>query len=341
MLIATTVHQKLVPLLTSPEAQQRASVARALQSLVSTPATDACLNTTELLENILRFLDFKTLLLAQRVSRNFQNVIVGSLPLQQKLFLAPATFEEALSTADGGEEKPFDRILKNWCVPHWPSRHSLGERYCPNGCSDFSRPCMINPALFPITDEGSDLCKLGRFSWNAEQQKWEVYFWCPGGTLRGDATVGTLPLDRPQSFLSMYVAHPAPQIVGFWTSVRHENRLCKRFIQVAGIGAHGPLTFAELYRNLVQELNDDDPAQPCEIPSEVELDFLKCYTLSGIRRRLCALRRPFDCTWFAGRRSTMIFGLRRRSQDFQGIRQERDAVDFFLRFSCEILSGID
>ncbi|KAK3630468.1 hypothetical protein LTR56_009482 [Elasticomyces elasticus] len=46
------------------------------------------LTTTELLEDILRRIDMKTLLLSQRVNRTFQATIEGSPSLQQKLFFA-------------------------------------------------------------------------------------------------------------------------------------------------------------------------------------------------------------------------------------------------------------
>lgn len=53
-------------------------------------ACGAVLLTTELLEDILRHLDPRHLLIAQRVCRKFKAVISESNLLQQKLFLAPA-----------------------------------------------------------------------------------------------------------------------------------------------------------------------------------------------------------------------------------------------------------
>lgn len=49
-------------------------------------ACTAVLGTRELLEGILRHLDFKTLLLAQRVDHRFQTFIMGTEMLQRKLF---------------------------------------------------------------------------------------------------------------------------------------------------------------------------------------------------------------------------------------------------------------
>lgn len=57
------------------------------------PAVFAVLDTNELFEQILLGLDFKTLLLAQRVSRQWSSVISSSKLLQRKLFLLPATGE--------------------------------------------------------------------------------------------------------------------------------------------------------------------------------------------------------------------------------------------------------
>jgi hypothetical protein len=48
-----------------------------------------------LLENVLIGVDSKTLLLSQRVSRNFQAVVLGSTKLQKKLFFRSAALEEA------------------------------------------------------------------------------------------------------------------------------------------------------------------------------------------------------------------------------------------------------
>ena len=54
------------------------------------------LGIVELFEKILVFLDCKTLLLAQDVSAKWAQVIKGNTKLQKKLYLVPATFEEAI-----------------------------------------------------------------------------------------------------------------------------------------------------------------------------------------------------------------------------------------------------
>ena len=59
-------------------------------------AVAAVFATTELLEDILMHIDMKTVLLAQRVNRKFNGVISSSPWLQKKLFMLPATIEEAI-----------------------------------------------------------------------------------------------------------------------------------------------------------------------------------------------------------------------------------------------------
>ena len=59
-----------------------------------TAASKACLDTTELLEAILMWLDTQTLLLSQRVCHKFQNVITNNSTLKERLFLFPATLED-------------------------------------------------------------------------------------------------------------------------------------------------------------------------------------------------------------------------------------------------------
>ncbi|KAK4494363.1 hypothetical protein PRZ48_014661 [Zasmidium cellare] len=67
-------------------------------------ATERTLHTTELLEQILLNLDYQTLLLSQRVNRQFKGTIDGSLKLQKKLFfrLADEDEDEAVKYGDDG-----------------------------------------------------------------------------------------------------------------------------------------------------------------------------------------------------------------------------------------------
>ncbi|KAK5732905.1 hypothetical protein LTR17_010178 [Elasticomyces elasticus] len=71
----------------------------------TTPAADTALAIAELLESILVRVDAKTLLLSQRVSRSWSAVIEGSLVLQQKLFLRPATLDEATNLSAEDDNK--------------------------------------------------------------------------------------------------------------------------------------------------------------------------------------------------------------------------------------------
>ncbi|KAK5718422.1 hypothetical protein LTR15_008149 [Elasticomyces elasticus] len=70
-----------------------------------TPAADAALAVTELLESILVRVDAKTLLLSQRVCRKWRDVVEGSHILQQKLFIQPATLDEATNLSAEDNDK--------------------------------------------------------------------------------------------------------------------------------------------------------------------------------------------------------------------------------------------
>lgn len=100
----------------------------------------ACLSTWELLENILRYLDMRTLLRAQGVSRGFRDVIDGSLLLQRELFLVPTTFKEAIKTEEG-ENSSMRRL-----GPYLRSL-TLSELRQSSRDEDPERPHMLNLAL--------------------------------------------------------------------------------------------------------------------------------------------------------------------------------------------------
>ncbi|KAK5698197.1 hypothetical protein LTR97_007158 [Elasticomyces elasticus] len=70
-----------------------------------TPAADAALAITELLESILARVDAKTLLFPQRVCRKWRDVVEGSHTLQQKLFIQPATLDEATNLSAEDDDK--------------------------------------------------------------------------------------------------------------------------------------------------------------------------------------------------------------------------------------------
>lgn len=55
-------------------------------------ARDKVINTTELLENILLFVNLRTLLCSKRVSRQFWDAIDGSITIQKALFFRPLSY---------------------------------------------------------------------------------------------------------------------------------------------------------------------------------------------------------------------------------------------------------
>lgn len=77
---------------------------------ISASAT-AITNTTELSESILIHLDCKTLLFARKVCCKWNDVISANKQLQQKLFMLPATLEEAI--APGLADNQLERSVKN------------------------------------------------------------------------------------------------------------------------------------------------------------------------------------------------------------------------------------
>lgn len=101
------------------------------------PAGAAVLATTELLEADLLHTDMKTVLLAQRVSHKFNNVIDNSLRLQKMLFMVPTTIEEAIelcassvkwSSCDDGSS--FTLFKRKTDCDSGPPR--LSEMHVPN-----------------------------------------------------------------------------------------------------------------------------------------------------------------------------------------------------------------
>lgn len=70
-------------------------MANAQQDHAANTAALQAFSLYEITEQILIGLDFKTLLLAQRVNTTIRYIVHNSKPLKQKLFWVPATFEEA------------------------------------------------------------------------------------------------------------------------------------------------------------------------------------------------------------------------------------------------------
>lgn len=73
--------------------------------------------TTELLENILKILPMKDLLLAQRVSRYWQSVITESVSLQQMLFFKPKQADFCWLFDEAGKLKWPQRVDRDYELP--------------------------------------------------------------------------------------------------------------------------------------------------------------------------------------------------------------------------------
>lgn len=248
---------------TSPSASLAAATGAAL---ASTSAVEACLNTTELLENILKFVDVKSLVLAQAVSRQFKDVVVGSLALQRKLFLIPSTFEQALDTADGEKEG-----MQNWFAPdgkpkacRWNDDKQLG----------FDRLFMVNPALLYLLDKAD-----GKTT--SSHQIWMEHF--------SPANEPTNPND---SLHRMFLFHPMPERVRFYCTLRSDNYEYEQAcIDVPAFHGNRPRTFGKLIEAvepMAQEgLGTDWLGDPFLLrDSAIVLPHTKSYKLSEMRKKI-------------------------------------------------------
>lgn len=198
---------------------------------------DACLSTTELLERILKFVDNKTLLSAQRVSRRFQAVIKGSLPLQRKLFLAPATWTQMLNTADGEEED-----LLNWRIPYHD--RPINPLFPNVKRPDLERSYMVNPLLSKTFRYGSDR-KWGNV--------WTRYLGADGPWA-----------DKIESVFQMCVYQPMPEVVEFEVAMEDPDNvlpLAARWpplrVKVPGFDAKGPRAFGRLLDEAMQLADEE------------------------------------------------------------------------------------
>ena len=198
-----------------------------------TAAKDASLYTTELLESILKFLDVKTLLLAQGVSRQFRDVITDSLPLQQKLFLAPATLEEALSTADGEDDD-----LHNWLGPDQTQHVSV--EVSASDSLGYKPFYMTNSALLEIADPEHR-------TMSPPPDKWTTYL-----------TSDQLLQDQTQSFLGMYLSHPMSAYIRFELCIGTLTGASIMIpFSIRGWDEDGPRTFGKLLKAVEQKVETD------------------------------------------------------------------------------------
>lgn len=131
-----------------------------MEEAASFEAATAVLETTEMLEHIMRFLDMKTLLLSQRVDRRWKATIKGSIMLQKKLFMRPATLEDVLELAVI-ESRQEDELLV--LRDHW--RTAATDK----GSSWYS---VVNPLLFDSVDVGRGQIFKHSPKWTAVDGSW-------------------------------------------------------------------------------------------------------------------------------------------------------------------------
>lgn len=102
-------------------------------------ATQAALDTAELLEFVLLNLDTRTLLLAQRVDRNWHQVIRNSKSLQKKLFLLPTNH--------------FDELLDLELLDTKPEKYNILDATSNRSKQWLEQVVILNDLLFDTTRE--------------------------------------------------------------------------------------------------------------------------------------------------------------------------------------------
>lgn len=129
----------------------------------SSSAASKVFNTTELLENILLFLDLRTLLLSKGVNTQFRDVVDGSTKIQKALFFEPLSYPttadvELLETQPtepkhpwGGKGEPYlpDHIAKVQPV------NPLLDRYLGYGCGWGSEGWTTAPTMSAACDDAT------------------------------------------------------------------------------------------------------------------------------------------------------------------------------------------
>lgn len=176
------------------------------------PATTACLNTTELLEAILRHLDARTLLLSQRVNHKFHAVITKSLPLRQRLFLAPVSAADLLAPDFTPNQTPRPHIT----ISTRPD--VLRTRNINSDDDHLSRepatPSTLNPILFPTPRFWGSPHWPAEFTFILHQTERE-----------------------PELLRAMYPAQPPPPLVRFvlqWTPETAGRRMQSACVEKDG-----------------------------------------------------------------------------------------------------------
>ncbi|KAK5137451.1 hypothetical protein LTR08_008429 [Meristemomyces frigidus] len=144
------------------EKRRKATATRSIittRSMTRKSVSDAVFLTTELLENILRFLPMKDLLLSQRVTKKWRAVISESMLLQQALFFLPQEPSGYWELVGAPEvSKASNKLLR--------LTKSEYERKSPS--SHIFRSGSLNPLVFKSSP---GFCPVGR----AEDQGCEVF----------------------------------------------------------------------------------------------------------------------------------------------------------------------
>lgn len=130
-----------------------------MQEVVSFEAATAVLETTEMLENIMRFLDMKTLLLSQRVDKRWQATIKGSIMLQKKLFMLPATLGDVFELEMMGSRQDSQSLVlpdtrRKAVTSNYSSRYSVVNPLLFDSSKNENRP-MFRHSLESTAAEGS------------------------------------------------------------------------------------------------------------------------------------------------------------------------------------------
>jgi len=126
--------------------------------MASLSAMERVLAVDELLELTLSFLDPRTLLLAQRVSKRYKNLIGTSPSLQKALFFRPRDEKEKPVFVDDRTQRPYKYVRQNellcWAFPAFFNGPEIDK-------SDFR---------FPITTTRSNLDSFHDFPWTRRQE---------------------------------------------------------------------------------------------------------------------------------------------------------------------------
>ena len=207
--------------------------------------SDATFEITELLEHILSQLDMRALLLVQRLSRTWRDVIASSRKLQRHLFMEPAELVDMMQLASEYKQTPLPFIDKAELVGV-----EKKPRLVASEALDLSQTTMLNPLL--------DIMNVNPFE-NGEAH----------------ACFDPKPFDDGHgvvqpSWKCIYFAQPPPREVFAEVFVNYG---------VNRTGVHRAIYMYEGYhvRPINHGMSDDEPMRAGELMDSVEKDVLKSY----------------------------------------------------------------